>query len=206
MEGLERALTHRSLQGGEQGDYERLEFLGDAVLDLAMAHLLLESHPESPEGELSKMRAALVNTATLADIGREINIGPLIKLSKGEQASGGAERASILADVMEAVLGAVYKEAGFDTALNSIRNLYGFRVVEVAPSDPKTELQELLHALGKEPPKYLLECMEGPEHSPMFVSVVEIDGTIKGRGKGSTKKLSQQEAAAKALVQLKAPA
>jgi ribonuclease-3 len=205
MEVLERALTHRSMHvtAGDIGDYERLEFLGDAVLDLAMAHLLLEAHSSASEGELSKMRAALVNTTTLAAIAREINIGPLIKLSRGELASGGAERNSILADVMEAVIGAVYREAGFETALNSIRNLFGFRIVEVSPSDPKTELQEFLHALGRETPKYLLELMEGPEHSPQFVSVVEIDGEIVGRGRGNTKKLSQQKAAAEALRKLR---
>jgi ribonuclease-3 len=104
---------------------------------------------------------------------------------------------------MEAVIGAVYREAGFETALNSIRNLFGFRIVEVSPSDPKTELQEFLHALGRETPKYLLELMEGPEHSPQFVSVVEIDGEIVGRGRGNTKKLSQQKAAAEALRKLR---
>lgn len=208
MEVLERALTHRSMHAalGDIGDYERLEFLGDAVLDLAMAHLLLEAHPGASEGELSKMRAALVNTTTLAEIAREINIGPLIKLSRGELASGGAERVSILADVMEAVIGAVYREAGFETALHSIRNLFGFRIVEVSPSDPKTELQELMHAQGRETPKYLLELMEGPEHSPLFVSVVEVGGEIVGRGRGSTKKISQQQAAAEALQKMRGTA
>lgn len=202
---LERALTHRSMHAtsGDIGDYERLEFLGDAVLDLAMAHLLLEAHPGASEGELSKMRAALVNSATLAEIAREINIGPLIKLSRGEMVSGGSERVSILADVMEAVMGAVYREAGFETALHSIRNLFGFRIVEVSPSDPKTELQELMHALGRETPKYVLELMEGPEHSPQFVSVVEVGGELLGRGRGSTKKLSQQQAAAEALQKMR---
>ncbi len=204
MEMLERALTHRSMHvtARDSGDYERLEFLGDAVLDLAMAHLLLEAHPGATEGELSKLRAALVNTTTLADIARELNIGPMIKLSHGELASGGADRSSILADVMEAVLGAVYREAGFETALHSIRNLFGFRIVEVSPSDPKTELQELMHALGRETPKYILELMEGPEHSPQFVSAVEVGGEVLGRGRGSTKKLSQQQAAAEALLKV----
>jgi ribonuclease-3 len=204
MEMLERALTHRSMHvtARDSGDYERLEFLGDAVLDLAMAHLLLEAHPGATEGELSKLRAALVNTNTLADIARELNIGPMIKLSPGEFASGGADRSSILADVMEAVLGAVYREAGFETALHSIRNLFGFRIVEVSPSDPKTELQELMHALGRETPKYILELMEGPEHSPQFVSAVEVGGEVLGRGRGSTKKLSQQQAAAEALLKV----
>lgn len=201
---LGRALTHRSVQPqGERHDYERLEFLGDAVLDLAIAHLLLDAHQGASEGELSKMRAALVNTATLAEIAREIELGQFIRLSRGELASGGAERNSILADVMESVLGALYKEAGFAQALDSIKNLFGARVSNVLPRDPKTELQEALHALGKPAPVYLLECTEGPEHCPMFISVVQIDGKIGGRGRGPTKKVSQQEAAAQALSELK---
>jgi ribonuclease-3 len=204
IEGLHRALTHRSVHTqGERSDYERLEFLGDAVLDLAMAHLLIDAHPAASEGELSKMRAALVNTTTLAEIAREIQLGTFIRLSRGELASGGAERTSILADVMEAVLGALYREGGFEAALASIKHLFGARVVTVLPRDPKTELQEALHALGKEAPKYLLECTEGPEHAPIFISVVQIDGTLAGRGRGTTKKISQQEAAAEALAALK---
>lgn len=201
---LGRALTHRSVQPqGERHDYERLEFLGDAVLDLAIAHLLLDAHQGASEGELSKMRAALVNTATLAEIAREIELGQFIRLSRGELASGGAERNSILADVMESVLGALYKEAGFGQALESIKTLFGARVSTVLPRDPKTELQEALHALGKPAPVYLLECTEGPEHCPMFISVVQIDGKIGGRGRGPTKKVSQQEAAAQALSELR---
>lgn len=202
---LERALTHRSLQGkGTKGDYERLEFLGDAVLDLGVAQLLLDYHPDVREGELSKMRAALVNTSSLAEISREIGIGPFIKLSRGEIASGGSERPSILADVFEAVFGAIYREAGYEPALKCIERLFGDRVREVTPTDPKTELQELLHARGLDIPTYSLEYVEGPEHAPAFVSVVSISGKIMGRGKGPTKKASQQAAASEALAALAA--
>ncbi|MCO6432002.1 MAG: ribonuclease III [Deltaproteobacteria bacterium] len=201
---LERALTHRSVfTKGSKNDYERLEFLGDAVLDLAVAHLLLEKHPEAREGELSKMRAALVNTSSLADIARALEIGPYIRLSRGELASGGSDRPSILADVFEAVMGAVYREAGFEKALACIEKLFGDEIVNVTPRDPKTELQEALHALGSEAPVYMLECVEGPEHAPTFISVVEVDGQIVGRGRGSTKKASQQAAAAEALARLR---
>jgi ribonuclease III len=200
---LERALTHRSVfSKGSKNDYERLEFLGDAVLDLAVAHLLLDQHPEAREGELSKMRAALVNTSSLAEIARSLNLGPFIRLSRGELASGGNDRPSILADVLEAVVGALYREAGYDVVLKVVEKLFGSDIKDVTPRDPKTELQEALHALGSEAPVYLLECVEGPEHAPTFVSVVEVDGQIVGRGRGNTKKASQQEAAAQALERI----
>ncbi len=200
---LVRALTHRSAhQSGFKVDYERLEYLGDAVLDLAVAHLLLDAHPQAREGELSKMRAALVNTHSLATIAQQLNLGRFIILSRGEIANGGAERPSILADVMESVTGAIYREAGFEVALQCIRAFFGDRISEVDPRDPKTELQEALHATGSEAPVYLLECVEGPEHAPTFVSVVQVDGQIVGRGRGPTKKASQQEAASRALAEL----
>lgn len=201
---LERALTHRSVHArGEKSDYERLEFLGDAVFDLAVAHLLLDQHPEAREGDLSKMRAALVNTSSLAEIARELELGKFIRLSRGELASGGSDRPSILADVLEAVLGAIYREGGYETARSCCERLLGVRLATVNPRDPKTELQEALHAAGSEAPVYRLECVEGPEHAPVFVSLVEVDGQIVGRGRGPTKKASQQSAAEEALAHLK---
>jgi ribonuclease-3 len=201
---LERALTHRSVptKGNSKNDYERLEFLGDAVLDLAVAHLLLDAHPEAREGELSKMRAALVNTASLAEIAKRINLSPCIRLSRGELANGGAARPSILADVFEAIMGAIYREAGFEIALRCVTRLFGDLISTVKPRDPKTELQEALHTTGSTAPEYLLECVEGPEHAPVFVSVVKVDGQIVGRGRGATKKASQQAAASQALERL----
>jgi ribonuclease-3 len=201
---LERALTHRSVQvNGVKSDYERLEFLGDAVFDLAVAHLLLDSHLEANEGELSKMRAALVNTASLANIARKLELGRFIRLSRGELASGAHERPSILADVVEAIMGAVYREAGFAVAQGCVAHLLGDSVTTVTPRDPKTELQEALHAKGSEPPVYRLECVEGPEHSPTFISIVEVGGRLMGRGRGGTKKASQQAAAEEALNSLR---
>ena len=204
MNWLQRALTHRSLQlKGSKTDYERLEFLGDAVLDLAIAQLLLDRHPDAREGELSKMRAALVNTASLAGIARRLNLGPFIRLSRGELSNGGSDRPSILADVFEALMGAIYREAGYNQALTCVEKLFGDTLTNVEPRDPKTELQEALHAVGSEAPSYLLECVEGPEHAPTFVSVVQVDGQVVGRGRGATKKASQQAAAAEALSLLK---
>lgn len=195
---LECALTHRSVHGNT--DYERLEFLGDAVFDLAVADLLLHKHQNAHEGELSKMRAALVNKSSLAEVARRLDLGKFIKLSRSELASGAHERPSILADVVEAVIGAVYTEAGFTAVYTCIGRLLGETVATVTPRDPKTELQEVMHASNGLPPVYKLECVEGPEHSPVFISVVEINGEIVGRGRGTTKKASQQAAAEQALA------
>ena len=200
---LVRALTHRSvLRFGNRTDYERLEFLGDAVLDLVVADLLLKQHPELREGDLSKMRAALVNTESLAQIARSISLGSFIRMSKGERASGAQDRSSILADVIEALVGAVYRDAGYDVAADCVARLLGDRVCTVTPRDPKTELQEKLHALGWGVPTYKLDGVEGPEHAPTFISIVEIRGESHGRGRGSSKKSSHQAAAAEALASL----
>jgi ribonuclease-3 len=194
------ALTHRSLQAiGERSHYERLEFLGDAVLDLAIAELLLEEYPTANEGTLSKLRAALVNTTCLASVATELEFGKYVRLSRGEIAAGGAERPALLADVVEAVVGAAFYESGYERTKEMVRKVFSKRINDVAPSDPKTELQERVHMLSRKAPQYKVECTEGPEHSPVFVSVVLIDGEIFGRGRGSTKKLSQQAAAAEAL-------
>ena len=201
---LDRALTHRSAPSfGSHKDYERLEFLGDAVLDLAVAHLLSDTYAEAPEGDLSKMRATLVNTNSLADLARSIQLGPVIRMGRGEAANGGSDRSSILADVFEALIGAIYRDTGYVPAFECVRRLFGERISSVVPRDPKTELQEILHAIGQEAPTYLLECVEGPEHAPVFVSVVQIRGETRGRGRGTTKKASQQAAAAEAIEFLK---
>lgn len=200
---LSRALTHRSALGfKERADYERLEFLGDAVLDLSVAHLLSDLHPEAREGELSKMRAALVNTQALAGVAKVLGINEFIKLGRGEYSAGGSDRPSILADVTEALIGAVYRDSTYETALAMVERVFGESLTEVTPFDPKTELQEVLHAAGSEPPSYLLELVEGPEHAPTFVTVVVVDGQNVGRGRGNTKKAAQQEAAAQALMRM----
>ncbi|MCC6952819.1 MAG: ribonuclease III [Deltaproteobacteria bacterium] len=202
-----RALTHTSALGArEKIDYERLEFLGDAVLDLSVAHLLCEKYAEAKEGELSKMRAAIVNTQALAQVARTLEVGPLIRLGRGEASSGGQDRPSILADVVEAMIGAIYQDGGYEAAFHTVTHVFGQALDQVQPSDPKTELQELLHAAGSEPPTYLLELVEGPEHAPTFVTVVMVDGEIVGRGRGTTKKAAQQAAAAEALLRLNPPA
>jgi ribonuclease-3 len=197
------AMTHRSLQvDGLRMDYERLEFLGDAVLDLVVAQLLLDVHIEAKEGDLSKMRAALVNTASLAEVARELELGSFVRLSKAEVQSGGSDRDSTLADVLEALIGAIYKEAGFDSAFAVIRTIFIDRINSVQPNDPKTELQEFLHKLEIDSPRYELEKVDGPQHAPVFNSAVYVETILLGKGEGKTKKASQQTAAAEALALL----
>ena len=194
------AITHRSMQQrGIKKDYERLEFLGDAVLDLAVAHLLLDAYPDLKEGDLSKMRAALVNTQSLADIARTLDLSSVVRLSQAEVSTGGNERPALLADVVEALFGAIYRDGGYDAARDVIEAIFADRVQKVTPTDPKTELQEILHALSMENPVYVLDGTSGPEHAPEFISSVSIHGTVYGTGRGTTKKSSQQEAAAQAL-------
>jgi ribonuclease-3 len=201
---LQQALTHRSaLEADEIKNYERLEFLGDAVLDLAVADLLSSEHPQVREGELSKMRAALVNTESLAELTRTMGLQRYIRLGRSEQKAGGLERPGLLADVFEALLGALYRDQGFPAALSFISTLLKGRLALVSPRDPKTELQEVLHGVGRPAPTYQLERTEGPQHAPQFVSVVVIDGEILGRGAGASKKASEQLAAEQALTVLK---
>jgi ribonuclease-3 len=200
---LETAFTHRSALGYKNRvDYERLEFLGDAVLDLVMAQLLCEQHKDAQEGDLSKMRAALVNTVTLSEIAKNLGFSNCIRMGRSEFSSGGANRPSILADVVEAAIGAVFSDGGYTNAFQVVRGLFGDLVKHVVPSDPKTELQEALCANGSEPPQYLLKRIEGPEHSPNFITVVIVDGEVVGFGNGATKKASQQSAAAFALKRI----
>jgi ribonuclease-3 len=200
---IRRAFTHRSAQRGVSGgDYERLEFLGDAVFDLAIAHLLVHQYEGATEGALSKMRAALVRAQGLAAIAREIGLGSFIIASRNELANGVTGRDSILADVLEALIGATYLDGGFEAAFVVISVLFKEAVLNVSPRDPKTELQELLHASsrGASQPVYKIESTEGPEHAPIFVVTVEIDGDVCGRGRGSSKKSAEQAAAEEALL------
>lgn len=200
---LIRALTHRSAQQGrDRLDYERLEFLGDAVLDLTIAHLLSEAYPEAREGELSKMRAALVNTQALANVARDLELADFIRLGKGELSSGGSQRPSLLADVVEAILGAIYLDSSFEEAFGVISQHFDLSIKDISTFDPKTDLQEKLHANNFSTPKYILEKVEGPEHAPTFVTAVTVEDKIIGRGQGASKKSAQQLAAAQALERI----
>jgi len=202
-ERLAVALTHRSQ--GEGPNNETLEFLGDAVLSLAMSDLLMGRFPEAREGDLSKMRAALVNAEVLARKAREIDLGRWLKLGKGEERSGGRDKPSILAATYEALLGAVYLDAGYERARAVVEAQFAADVVEhetAGQRDYKTQLQELTQRLFRETPAYALVEESGPDHQKRFVSEIAIAGRTCGRGVGRSKKTAEQAAAMQALAAL----
>ena len=194
-----RALTHSS-RGDEH--YERLEFLGDRVLGLAIATWLYELFPDEPEGKLSRRLNALVSGETCADIGRELGLGRHLILGKQAREDGAADSDNVLGDVVEALIGALYLEAGLDSATAFIRRAWADRVStdDKAPKHPKSALQEWAAANDRKPPTYATKDRSGPHHAPRFVVEVE----IKGVGSASAEGLSKQEAetaAAKALLE-----
>lgn len=207
---LEMALTHRSRSTGRGApNNEKLEFLGDAVLALAVSDLLMQRFPQHHEGELSKLRASLVNARSLADKARALDLGPAIRLGKGEEKSGGRDKESILAAGFEALIGAVYLDRGFVAArrvlarqfANDIRSR-GAKAVE----DCKTRLQEVTQKVFKTTPTYTLVMETGPDHAKHFVSQISVGGRTFGRGEGKSKKSAEQAAAMEALRALRAEA
>jgi len=199
------ALTHPSYvfenpQFGKENN-QRLEFLGDAILDFVIAEYLYLSYPDRPEGELTKMRAAVVNETTLARKAHEIELGQELLLGKGEQVSGGRERPSILADAWEAVIGAIYLQYGFQEARRVILELLKPAIDEVAKGnygDYKTVLQEKAQREEKEV-CYQILLEEGPDHNKCFTAGVFIEGDLMGKGTGRTKKEAEQHAAQQVL-------
>ena len=202
------ALTHRSwaYEKGEVEHYERLEFLGDAVLGLLAAEWLYAGHPELPEGELSKRKAQLVSEETLARYAAEIGLGPALKLGVGEERSGGRAKASLLADSLEALFGAIYLDAGLEAARQAIEPMLEEALEERADAmvqaDAKTRLQEHAQALGWELPEYRLVDESGPDHEKVFTVECWLHGEAAGRGEGPSKKRAEQKAAADALARL----
>lgn len=207
---LTLALTHRSYayENGGLPTNERLEFLGDAVLELVITDELFHRHPDRPEGDLAKLRASVVNTAALADVARELTpdgLGAYLLLGRGELISGGADKSSILADAMESLLGAVYLQHGIDTARAVILRLFG-SLLDTAPTlgaglDWKSSLQELTSARGLGAPSYLVTA-SGPEHDKRFSATVVVMEVEYGVGAGRTKKEAEQKAAAVAWTAL----
>ena len=205
MKLLETALTHPSYGGDHHvPHYQRLEFLGDAVLELAVSRYLFFEFPEVDEGKLTRIRAGLVREETLCRAARRLGLGRFIRLSVGEDRSGGREKPSILCDVMEAVLAAVYLDGGFDSAVEVIRRALA---EDLTPRmmedhlDAKSRLQEILQRSG-EMPRYAFISMEGPPHAPQFRYSVEVDGRTLGEGAGGSKQNAQQNAARDALKRL----
>ncbi len=198
--GLELALTHRSYayEHGGLPTNERLEFLGDSVLGLVVTDVLYSRHPDLSEGRLAKLRAAVVNSRALADVGRALGLGPHLRLGRGEEATGGRDKSSILADTVEALLGAVYLQHGYDVATRVVRSLFDPLLDEAAGRgaglDWKTSLQELaaLHALGV--PEYVVS-ESGPDHAKSFTAQVRVGERLHGSGEGRSKKEAEQQAA-----------
>jgi ribonuclease-3 len=200
-EHLSTALTHPSAAGvGGGADYERLEFLGDAVLDLAIADLLMRKLPEAREGTLSKQRASIVNGRTLAAKAQDIGLGQMLRLGKGEEKSGGRSKTSILAAAFEAVIGAIYVDGGLVPAQRVVEKLFADDIGgPAAERDYKTELQELAHRRFHTQPVYELISESGPEHAKRFTTRIRIGSREMGMGEGGSKKQSEQAAARAAL-------
>jgi ribonuclease III len=203
---LERALVHRSYTAEHPAlpDNERMEFLGDAVLQLAVTDFLYENFPTLREGELAKIRAACVNRDELAVVARRIGLGHHIRLGIGERQSGGSEKASILGDAMEALLAAVYLDAGLEAARRVVLTHWTDVILSKATApgrlDFKTRLQEELAAEGRRP-LYTVHG-SGPDHAREFVAAVEVDGVVWGQGSGRSKKEAEQDAARVAMLRL----
>jgi ribonuclease-3 len=204
------ALTHKSYVNEHRGegltDNERLEFLGDAVIDLAVSHRLMERFPDAREGELSKIRASLVDESGLAGIARQLDLGPLLRLGRGEEITGGRQKASLLADAFEAVIAALYLCGGLAPVLALIDRLLGEAFARAAAGtldrDYKTQLQELSQSRLRATPRYRVVAEHGPDHSKTFEVELEIRGEALGRGRGRSKKDAEQAAAKLALEAL----
>lgn len=197
---LEHALTHRSYayENGQVPNNERLEFLGDSVLGLVVTDTLFTNHPDLPEGQLAKLRAAVVSAKALAVVARTLGIGDHVRLGRGEEATGGRDKASILSDTVEAVLGAIYVQFGIERASEVIHTIFDPVIADAAQLgaglDWKTSLQEVTatHDLGV--PRYVLES-EGPDHDKRFTAEVHVGKRVFPGGSGRSKKEAEQEVA-----------
>ena len=202
-------MTHRSwfVDRASEADYERLEFMGDAVLQVCVTEHLYMKHPHEDEGRLAQLRSQMVSASTLGAVGRELGLGELVRLGPGEERNGGRTRAAMLADLYEAVLGAVYLDQGLPaaralverTVLRSARRLLQ---ADLLSHNPKGELQQLTQATNGALPEYRLVTSSGPDHEPEFVVEVWIDGQLMGTGRANRKQTAEKKAALSALQTL----
>ena len=207
---IEEALRHSSFVNEQSDvnmqDNERLEFLGDAVLNLIVGHLLMDRFPELNEGDLSRMRASLVNESQLADIARSMELGNDIKLGKGERLSNGHEKNSILANAYEAVLAAVYLDGGFESAFIVVKTHFSRLLDKLKIMDTnqdfKSQLQEFVQSSQQQIPIYTVVDESGPDHDKIFSVQLDVIG-IQTEGRGRSKKLAEQDAARQALEKLR---
>jgi len=202
---LETALTHKSCLNEHpklKESNERLEFLGDAVLEFVITETLYKSFPDKQEGYLTALRSNLVNTKNLAEVAKKLNIGSLIHLSKGEEDGGGRENPSLLADTVEAIIGALYLDQGIEKVEEFIKEnlVAGIPDKVLKPlKDPKSRFQEYIQAKGYPAPKYKVLKETGPDHNRDFVIQVKVEDRVMGEGSGKSKGQAEQEAAKKAL-------
>jgi len=205
---LKQALTHSSYANEQKinksGDYERLEFLGDAVLEVVSSEFLFHKYPDLPEGKLTKLRASMVCEPSLAICARDLDLGSYILLGKGEESTGGRNRESITSDVMEAIIGAIFLDGGMEKAKAHIeRFVLSDLEDKVLFYDSKSTLQEVLQGELRKDFEYILNAERGPEHDKEFDVSVIVDGKVLGNGKGRTKKAAEQQAAYQALLKLR---
>lgn len=198
---LARAVTHSSFSSVTRPDNQRLEFLGDRVLGLVMAEALFEADKSASEGQMAPRFNALVRKETCADVAREIDLGAVLKLGRSEMLSGGRRKEALLADAMEAVIAAVYRDGGFEAAKSVVLNLWGKRIdtVDADARDPKTALQEWAQARKQQPPKYVEVKRSGPDHAPVFTIEVRLESGESQQAEATSKRNAEQ-AAAKALL------
>lgn len=199
---IARALTHSSVQSAHRdGDYERLEFLGDRVLNLVVADLLFHHFLDEQEGALAKRHSALVRTETLASMARDLNLGSFVILSESERHAGGADNENILADLMESVIAAIYLDGGYDVAKTFVGKVMGDRLQKMVepPRDPKTALQEWTQSRGLGLPEYALTQQTGPDHAPVFTVRVNVRGQDPVTASSTSKKRAERDAARKML-------
>ncbi len=207
---IDEAFRHSSFVNEQVGidlqDNERLEFLGDAVLNLAVGHILMKRYPDLKEGDLSRMRASLVNESQLTLIARMMNLGDYIRLGKGEEQTNGREKSSILANTFEAVIAAVYLDGGYDAAYQIIETHFSSRLEAInlptANYDYKSQLQEFVQVSRRAMPQYSVIGESGPDHDKIFLVQLKVQ-EIRTKGMGKSKKLAEQDAARKALEVLK---
>jgi len=198
---LLRAVTHSSMSSPTRDDNQRLEFLGDRVLGLVMAEAILEHDRAASEGQLAPRFNALVRKETCAEVAREIDIGAVLKLGRSEMLSGGRRKLALLGDAMEAVIAAVYRDAGFEAAKALVLRLWGDRITSVKEDarDAKSALQEWAQARGLQPPEYLEKARSGPDHAPQFTIEARLSSGETAEAKTGSKRQAEQ-AAAKALL------
>ncbi|MCA0930271.1 ribonuclease III [Ruegeria profundi] len=198
---LVRALTHGSVSSTTRPDNQRLEFLGDRVLGLVMATALLEADKKASEGQLAPRFNALVRKEACADVARQIDLGAVLKLGRSEMLSGGRRKQALLGDAMEAVIAAIYRDAGFEAARDVILRLWGDRIhkVEADARDAKTSLQEWAQARGQKPPSYVELKRSGPDHAPVFTIAARLQDGAEAQATAGSKRQAEQ-AAAKALL------